>query len=46
MPDPGLGEFEQLVLLTLARQGPDAYGVSIANDIAARANRDVPLGAL
>jgi PadR family transcriptional regulator PadR len=46
VPDPGLGEFEQLVLLTLARQGPDAYGVSIATDIAERAKRDVSLGAV
>src|SRR5579864_7257552 len=46
MADPGLGEFEQLVLLTLARQGPDAYGVSIASDIAERAKRDVSLGAV
>jgi PadR family transcriptional regulator, regulatory protein PadR len=46
MADPGLGEFEQLVLLTLARQGPDAYGVSIATDIAERAKREVSLGAV
>ena len=46
MADPGLGEFEQLVLLTLARQGPDAYGVSIATDIAERAKRGVSLGAV
>lgn len=46
MADPGLGEFEQLVLLTLARQGPEAYGVSITSDIAERAKRDVSLGAV
>ena len=39
---PGsLGEFEQLVLLALVRLGPDAYGVSIQEEIARRARRDV-----
>jgi DNA-binding PadR family transcriptional regulator len=41
-----LGEFEQLVLLALMRLGPDAYGVSIADDIAERTRRDVSLGAV
>jgi DNA-binding PadR family transcriptional regulator len=44
MPDLILGEFEQLVLLALIRQGQDAYGVSICDDIAARTGRDVSLG--
>lgn len=44
---PGhLGEFETLVLIALARQGSDAYGVSICDDIAARTGRDVSLGAV
>ena len=44
---PGsLGEFETLVLIALARQGADAYGVSICADIADRTGRDVSLGAV
>ena len=44
---PGsLGEFETLVLIALARQGSDAYGVSICDDIAERTGRDVSLGAV
>lgn len=46
MPDVTLGEFEQLVLLALARQGEDAYGVSICQDITDRTGRDVSLGAV
>ena len=41
-----LGEFEQLVLLALVRQGHDAYGVSICQEIADRTGRDVSLGAV
>jgi len=41
-----LGEFEQLVLLALVRQGRDAYGVSICQDISDRTGRDVSLGAV
>lgn len=41
-----LGEFEQLVLLALVRVGPDAYGVSIADDISERTKRAVSLGAV
>ena len=44
MPEPVLGEFEQLVLLSLLRQGAGAYGVSITQDIAERTGRDVSLG--
>jgi len=46
MPDAILGEFEQLVLLALARQGADAYGVSVCQDITDRTGRDVSLGAV
>lgn len=46
MADLTLGEFEQLVLLALARQGEHAYGVSIAEDIARQTGRDVSLGAV
>ena len=41
-----LGEFETLVLIALVRQGSDAYGVSICDDIAERTGRDVSLGAV
>lgn len=40
MPRESLGEFEQLVLLACLRLGPDAYSVSIIDEIAARAGRD------
>ena len=41
-----LGEFEQLVLLALARLGDDAYGVTIRGELAERAGRDVAPGAM
>lgn len=46
MPDIVLGEFEQLVLLSLTRLGQDAYGVPITEDISARTGREVSLGAV
>lgn len=46
MPETTLGEFEQLVLLALARLGHDAYGVLIAEEIIGRTRRDVSLGAV
>ena len=46
MPDTVLGEFEQLVLLSLTRLGQDAYGVPIADDIGARTGREISLGAV
>jgi DNA-binding PadR family transcriptional regulator len=46
MAEPVLGEFEQLVLIALARLGSDAYGMSIWQDIAGRTGRDVSLGAV
>ena len=46
MPEITLGEFEQLVLLALVRQGAEAYGVSICQDIVDRTGRDVSLGAV
>ncbi len=46
MTGTALGEFEQLVLLSLVRQGADAYGVSICDDITARTGRDVSLGSV
>jgi PadR family transcriptional regulator PadR len=41
-----LGEFEQLVLLALVRQGSGAYGVPVCRDIADRTGRDISLGAV
>jgi PadR family transcriptional regulator PadR len=41
-----LGEFEELVLLTIAALGEDAYGVSIQNSIEERCNRSISIGAL
>lgn len=46
MAPSALGEFEQLVLLALVRQGSDAYGVPLCEDIAERTGRDVSLGAV
>jgi PadR family transcriptional regulator PadR len=39
-----LGEFEQLILLALTRLGDDAYGVTIQQEIARRAQREASLG--
>jgi PadR family transcriptional regulator, regulatory protein PadR len=41
-----LGEFEELVLLTIATLGEDAYGVSIKEDIENRTDRSLSIGAL
>jgi PadR family transcriptional regulator, regulatory protein PadR len=41
-----LGEFEEIVLLTIAILHKDAYGVSIKEEIESRVGRDVSLGAL
>lgn len=41
-----LGEFEELVLLTIANLGSQAYGLGILRDINERANRNLSLGAL
>ena len=41
-----LGEFEELVLLTIANLRDEAYGVAILNDISQRTNRKLSLGAL
>lgn len=46
MADLILGEFEQLVLLALARQGDQAYGVPVTAEIAERTGRDVSLGSV
>jgi DNA-binding PadR family transcriptional regulator len=41
-----LGEFEEIVLLTVAVLFKDAYGVSIKKEIEARLSRNVSVGAL
>ncbi|MEJ7646930.1 MAG: helix-turn-helix transcriptional regulator [Chryseolinea sp.] len=43
---PYLGEFEELVLLTVAAVFPEAYGVGIQKDIEKRCNRSISIGAL
>lgn len=40
---PILGEFEQVVLLTLLRLGNGAWGASIRRDIQERTGRDLPV---
>ncbi len=41
-----LGEFEEIVLLTVAIRYKDAYGVGIKEEIESRLARDVSMGAL
>ena len=41
-----LGEFEEIVLLTIGILNKEAYGVSIKNEIEARLARDVSMGAM
>ncbi len=41
-----LGEFEQVVLLAVARLGGDGYGVSVRREIERRTRRDVAVGAV
>ena len=41
-----LGEFEEIVLLTVAILNGDAYGISIIGEIESRLDRNVSLGAI
>lgn len=41
-----LGEFEELVLLTIANLGAEAYGLALLRDINERANRNLSIGAM
>jgi PadR family transcriptional regulator len=41
-----LGEFEQVVLLAVARLGDDAYGMRIRQEIEDRAGRSASIGAV
>ena len=43
---PQLGELEHLLLLTILRLGPDAYGLSIARELETLAGRRLSRGAL
>jgi DNA-binding PadR family transcriptional regulator len=43
---PALGEFEQLVLLSLLRLGSDAYGATVRREIEARASRQLSISAV
>ena len=40
------GDFEQLVLLSVFRLGPDAYGASIRRDIETRTGRSLAISAV
>jgi PadR family transcriptional regulator len=46
MPEPYLGEFEQVVLLAILRLKDDAYAIPIREEIEARTGRSVARGAL
>ncbi|MEQ8926835.1 MAG: helix-turn-helix transcriptional regulator [Fulvivirga sp.] len=41
-----LGEFEEIVLLTVAVLADEAYGISIIDEIETRLNRSVSIGSL
>ncbi len=41
-----LGEFEEIVMLTVAILGEDAYGVTIIDEIESRLDRKVSMGSL
>ena len=46
MSEGYLGEFEQMVLLTILQLGDDAYGVRIMDDLGRRVARTVSRGAM
>ena len=46
MKDYKLGEFEEIVLLTVGLLFDEAYGVAIKDEIEARTKRGVSVGAL
>lgn len=41
-----LGEFEELVLLTISMLGDEAYGVAIKDTLQGKANRTITIGSL
>src|SRR5688572_20719757 len=46
MPPPVIGEFEQLVLLALLRQGREGYGASVSLEIEQQSGRQVSISAV
>ena len=46
MPPDYVGEFEQLVLMTILRLGEHAYGATVRDEITDRVGRDVSLSAI
>ncbi|MGE0042733.1 MAG: PadR family transcriptional regulator [Vicinamibacterales bacterium] len=46
IPPPVLGDFEQLVMLALARLGPAAYGAAVCREIEERGGREVSVSAV
>ena len=46
MNEPQIGEFEQLVLLSILRLGQNAFGIEIRRDLQEAAKRSVSRGAL
>ena len=46
MPPDYIGEFEQLVLMTILRLGDGAYGATVRDEISDRVGRDVSLSAV
>ena len=46
MSNHHLGEFEEIVLLTVAILHDEAYGIAIINEMETRLNRKVSIGAL
>ncbi len=46
MKTPSLGEFEELVLLTVAAQHDQAYGVSIMEDLEEKLSKNLNISAL
>jgi PadR family transcriptional regulator PadR len=46
MPPDYIGEFEQLVLMTILRLGDQAYGATVRDEIADRTGRDVSMSAV
>ena len=46
MPPDYIGEFEQLVLITILRLGEHAYGTTVRDEVADRTGRDVSLSAV
>ena len=46
MSNHHLGEFEEIVLLTVAILNDEAYGIAIINEMETRLNRKVSIGAL